>query len=196
MGAVYDATTPSTLADVLPAAASDNDRDEREPVAAPVARNKLADRRRRRGRRHSRRQDLRRADRRDPDHQRAWVALIDGANQQIDRINAEPDARGIDVTIVVDFVPLIEYLWGAAWCLFDEGDPAAEQFVRPRPEGSWPATPAESPPPSAAKPAVTAWTPTTSHLPGALAPRHAQQSHRDALWRDVPHLRMLRCEDA
>lgn len=136
------------------------------------------------------------ADRRDPDHQRAWVALIDGANQQIDRINAEPDARGIDVTIVVDFVPLIEYLWGAAWCLFDEGDPAAEQFVRPRPEGSWPATPAESPPPSAAKPAVTAWTPTTSHLPGALAPRHAQQSHRDALWRDVPHLRMLRCEDA
>lgn len=38
VGAVYDATTPSTLADILPAAASDNDRDEREPVAAPVAR--------------------------------------------------------------------------------------------------------------------------------------------------------------
>jgi hypothetical protein len=70
------------------------------------------------------------AERRDPGHQRTWVALVDGNNHQIERIQAETHARQVDVTIVVDFVHVLEYLWKAAWCFFDEGDPDAERWVR------------------------------------------------------------------
>jgi hypothetical protein len=72
------------------------------------------------------------AERRDPDHRRTWVALVDGNNHQIDRIQAEAHARQIDVTIVVDFVHVLEYLWKAAWCFYNEGDPDAERWVRGR----------------------------------------------------------------
>ena len=67
--------------------------------------------------------------RRDPGHERTWVALVDGARHQIDRIKAEAKARGIDVAIVCDFVHVMEYLWSSAWSFFDEGDPAAEAWV-------------------------------------------------------------------
>jgi hypothetical protein len=70
------------------------------------------------------------AERRDPCHERAWVALVDGNNHQIDRINAEAEARAITVPIVVDLIHVLEYLWGAAWSFFCEGDVAAENWVR------------------------------------------------------------------
>ena len=69
------------------------------------------------------------AQRRDPDQQRTWMALVDGNNHQIDRIKAEARKRKLEVTIVVDVVHVLEYLWGAAWCFFTEGDPDAEQWV-------------------------------------------------------------------
>jgi hypothetical protein len=72
------------------------------------------------------------AERRDPHHTRRWVALVDGNNHQIDRIGAEAAARGVAITIVVDFIHVLEYLWGAVWCFFAEGDPAAEAWVRDR----------------------------------------------------------------
>ncbi|MGI9053317.1 MAG: ISKra4 family transposase [Ilumatobacteraceae bacterium] len=72
------------------------------------------------------------AERRDPDHQRRWVALVDGNNHQIERIEAEAAARGVEVTVVVDLVHVLEYLWGTAWCFFAEADPAAEAWVHHR----------------------------------------------------------------
>jgi hypothetical protein len=39
-----------------------------------------------------------------------WVALVDGNNHQISRIRAEARHRKVTVTIVVDFVHVIEYL--------------------------------------------------------------------------------------
>lgn len=51
---------------------------------------------------------------RDPRHRRRWIALADGNNHQIDRIRHEAAARGIDITIVVDIVHVIEYCWRAA----------------------------------------------------------------------------------
>jgi hypothetical protein len=69
------------------------------------------------------------AQRRDPEHERAWVALVDANNHQIDRIKAEAKARKVKVTILVDVVHVLEYLWGSAWCFFAEGDPAAETWV-------------------------------------------------------------------
>jgi hypothetical protein len=69
------------------------------------------------------------AERRDPDHARRWVALVDGNNHQIDRIRSEARARGVTVTILIDFIHVLEYLWSAAWCFHHEGDPAAEDWV-------------------------------------------------------------------
>src|SRR5512143_1278947 len=69
------------------------------------------------------------ADRRDPSRQRVRVALVDGNNHQIDRIKKEAKTRKLKVTILIDVIHVIEYLWSAAWCFFDEGDPAAERWV-------------------------------------------------------------------
>ncbi|MGH3501365.1 MAG: ISKra4 family transposase [Nocardioidaceae bacterium] len=70
------------------------------------------------------------AERRDPDHARTWVALVDGNNHQIDRIHAEARARQVPVAVLIDIVHVLEYLWKAAWCFHTEGDPAAETWVR------------------------------------------------------------------
>lgn len=70
------------------------------------------------------------ATRRDPDQNRAWVALVDGNRHQIDRIQAEVRNRNLTVPILVDFIHVIEYIWAAAWCFHPEGDPAAETWVR------------------------------------------------------------------
>jgi hypothetical protein len=72
------------------------------------------------------------AERRDPAHRRTWVALVDGNNHQIQRIQTEAQNRGVAVTIVVDLIHVLEYLWGAAWCFFTEADPDAEAWVRQR----------------------------------------------------------------
>ncbi|MGH9127879.1 MAG: hypothetical protein ACRDY2_02675, partial [Acidimicrobiales bacterium] len=69
------------------------------------------------------------AERRDPRHQRCWVALVDGNNHQIDRINAEAENRGLKVTVLVDLIHVMEYIWSAAWCFFAQGDQAAEDWV-------------------------------------------------------------------
>jgi hypothetical protein len=69
------------------------------------------------------------AQRRDPTHQRTWVALVDGAKHQIDCIKAEAKNRDVQVSIVCDFIHVLEYLWSAAWSFFTEGDPGAENWV-------------------------------------------------------------------
>jgi uncharacterized protein UPF0236 len=69
------------------------------------------------------------AERRDPDHLRHWVALVDGAVHQLEAIKAEAKGRGVKIRVICDFVHVIEYIWGAAWCFFDEGDVAAEAWV-------------------------------------------------------------------
>jgi len=69
------------------------------------------------------------ADRRDPARERTWIALVDGNRQQIEAIEAEAASRGAEVTILIDFIHVLEYLWGAAWSFFETGDPAAEEWV-------------------------------------------------------------------
>ena len=69
------------------------------------------------------------AQRRDPAHERSWVALVDGAKHQIDCIKSEAKAHQLEVAIVCDFVHVLEYLWSSAWSFFSEGDPRAEVWV-------------------------------------------------------------------
>ena len=70
------------------------------------------------------------AHRRDPTHQRVWICLVDGNAHQIDRVTAEAQRLGIQITIIVDLVHVVEYLWAAAWCVHPRADPAAEAWVR------------------------------------------------------------------
>ena len=58
-----------------------------------------------------------------------WTACIIDSWVPTDVIRAEARRRGVEVTIVCDFIHVLEYLWGAARCFFDEGDPAAEAWV-------------------------------------------------------------------
>jgi hypothetical protein len=69
------------------------------------------------------------AQRRDPNHTRAWVVLVDGNNHQIDLIRAQARSRRVLVSIVIDFIHVLEYIWAAAWSFYNEGDPAAQTWV-------------------------------------------------------------------
>jgi hypothetical protein len=70
------------------------------------------------------------AERRDPGHTRTWIALVDGDIHQIALFQAQAAARGMKVTILVDFIHVLEYLWKAGWCFHAPRDPAIEDWVR------------------------------------------------------------------
>jgi hypothetical protein len=72
------------------------------------------------------------AERRDPGHGRTWVALVDGDVHQIEVIGKQAADRDVRVTILIDFIHVLEYLWKAAWCFHPAGDPAAEEWVTAR----------------------------------------------------------------
>jgi hypothetical protein len=69
------------------------------------------------------------AEARDPVRARPWVVLVDGARHQLDLIKAQAARRGITITIVIDFVHVLERLWTAAWSMHAPTDPAAEDRV-------------------------------------------------------------------
>lgn len=69
------------------------------------------------------------ANRRDPRHTRTWIALVDGNAQQIAAIGDQAAQRGVSVTILIDFIHVLEYIWAAAWSFFEPGDPDAEAWV-------------------------------------------------------------------
>ncbi len=69
------------------------------------------------------------ADQRDPTHRRPWIVLVDGARHQLELIRTEAARRKVAIHILVDVIHVIEYVWRAAWCLFQDGDPAAEPWV-------------------------------------------------------------------
>jgi hypothetical protein len=72
------------------------------------------------------------ADRRDPAHERPWIALADGNKDQIARIKAEAAARGITVTIICDLIHVTEHLRDAAWCFYPRDSRDAGGWIRAR----------------------------------------------------------------
>lgn len=55
--------------------------------------------------------------------------MVDGNTYQLDPVHARAHACRAKVTIVVEVVHILEYLWRAAWCSYREGDPAAAQWI-------------------------------------------------------------------
>jgi hypothetical protein len=126
IGAVYDATAaPRTTADIFTSAAPEG----YEPAPGPLATNKWLCASVVSNPAEVIKHVFEEANRRDPKHRRTWVALVDGANHQIQRIKFEAKARKIKVTIICDFVHVLQYLWNAAGCLYPDDDPAAEEWV-------------------------------------------------------------------
>ena len=69
------------------------------------------------------------AGRRDPGRARTWIVLVDGDNHQLEMIRSQAARRGITITVLIDFIHVLEYLWKAAWCFHPARAPAIEAWV-------------------------------------------------------------------
>jgi hypothetical protein len=67
--------------------------------------------------------------RRDPEQRRRWVVLVDGQRDQIKRVEHAARKVGAEITIVLDIVHVLEYLWSAAYAFHKDGTPDAEAWV-------------------------------------------------------------------
>jgi len=69
---------------------------------------------------------------RDPAHERDWVVLVDGDLTQIALIEQQAAERQVTVTILIDLIHVLEYLWRLAWCFHPPQDKNAEAWVTAR----------------------------------------------------------------
>jgi hypothetical protein len=61
-----------------------------------------------------------------------WVALVDGNETQLgDMLECAPH-DGVELTLIVDLIHVLEYVWKAAWAFHAEGSREAEQWVSER----------------------------------------------------------------
>jgi hypothetical protein len=69
------------------------------------------------------------AARRDPNHGRRWIVLLDGQRDQIKRVERAARKVSAKITIVLDIVHALEYLWRAAYAFHKDGTLEAERWV-------------------------------------------------------------------
>ena len=65
----------------------------------------------------------------DPEHVKRWVVLVDGAETQLDLVEAGAAAYGVDVTVILDIIHVVEYVWKAAHVFHREGSPDAAHWA-------------------------------------------------------------------
>lgn len=70
--------------------------------------------------------------RRDPELRRRWVVLVDGNKDQLERIKRAARETGVKITIVLDIVHVLEYLWRAAHAFHPDGTKEAQAWVECR----------------------------------------------------------------
>jgi hypothetical protein len=70
--------------------------------------------------------------RRDPERKRPWVVLVDGQPDQIRRVQCGARKAGVEITMQLDIVHVIEYLWRAAYAFHPASSPEAEKWVEDR----------------------------------------------------------------
>ena len=69
---------------------------------------------------------------RDPGHKKNWVALVDGNKPQIRILRRMAKQKGLDLTLIVDVIHVIEYLWDAGRAFHPEASSELEHWVRVR----------------------------------------------------------------
>ena len=75
---------------------------------------------------------FREAAHRDPSHERIWAALVDGNKTQIRLLKKFAAQYEVKLTIVVDVIHVLEYVWKAGLALHQEGTAALETWVHER----------------------------------------------------------------
>jgi hypothetical protein len=70
--------------------------------------------------------------RRAPEQQRQWVVVVDGEPYQLARIHAAARRHQVAVTIVMDCIHVLEYLWSAARALHPGDAETADGWVQER----------------------------------------------------------------
>ena len=69
---------------------------------------------------------------RDPRHEKQWIALVDGNKKQLRVMKEQAKAFDVTLTIIIDIIHVIEYLWKASHAFYKECDSRCEQFVTQR----------------------------------------------------------------
>jgi hypothetical protein len=72
------------------------------------------------------------AQKRDPNHEKTWVALVDGNETQLEILPRLAQKYQVDLTVVLDLIHVTEYLWRASTAFHDETDRAREEWVSQR----------------------------------------------------------------
>lgn len=72
------------------------------------------------------------ASKRDPKRHRTWVALVDGNAHQLDLLHRVRRRCQVELTIVLDLIHVLEYLWKAAHVFCPEGSRELEDWVSRR----------------------------------------------------------------
>jgi hypothetical protein len=67
---------------------------------------------------------------RDPTQSRHWVVVVDGGEQQLLDILDIAESYQAQITLVLDFIHVLEYLWKAAHCFHPVGSNEAEEWVK------------------------------------------------------------------
>jgi len=75
---------------------------------------------------------FREAQRRDSDKSRRWVVLVDGNEDQLAHIAYCAKEMNVEVTIVLDVIHVLEYLWRAGLSFNDEASPELQDWVGQR----------------------------------------------------------------
>ena len=70
--------------------------------------------------------------RRDPERTKRWVSVVDGNLSQLDSLLAHAERHRVELTVVVDIIHVLEYVWKAALAFHGEGAPEAEAWVDER----------------------------------------------------------------
>jgi len=66
---------------------------------------------------------------RDPTQSRQWVVVVDGGEEQLNDILEIARSYRAQITLVLDFIHVLEYLWKAAYCFHPVGSDEAEEWV-------------------------------------------------------------------
>jgi hypothetical protein len=72
------------------------------------------------------------AQRRDPLHDKTWVALVDGNEHQLRVLRRLGRRHGVHLAIVLDFIHVSQYVWKASLAFFGEKETGREDWVEQR----------------------------------------------------------------
>lgn len=72
------------------------------------------------------------AARRDPGREKTWAAVVDGNKPQLDLLKAFALRYGVVLTIVLDLIHVLEYLWRASYVFNERESQEAQEWVSAR----------------------------------------------------------------